>query len=149
MTGFGDDLKRERESRGITLETLEAETRVKLRHLRSVEEEQFEALPGGLFRRGIVKAYLAAVGLDEVAWLLRFDSALDAYERSRGVALGGAGAESRQDSWAAFAQNVKRNRTEAPRSGRAKTIGLLILLLVVVAAAWAVWILVLRARLER
>ena len=144
MTGFGDDLKRERESRGITLETLEAETRVKLRHLRSVEEEQFEALPGGLFRRGIVKAYLAAVGLEEVVWLLRFDSALDAYERSRGVS-----AESRQDSWAAFAQNVKRNRTEAPRSGRAKTIGLLVLLLVVVAAAWAVWVLVLRARLER
>ena len=147
MTGFGDDLKRERESRGITLESLEAETRVKLRYLQSVEEEQFGALPGGLFRRGIVKAYLTAVGLEEMAWLPRFDSTLDAYERGRQSLS--SGASSRQESWAAFAQNVKRNRTEAPRSGRAKTIGLLVLLLVVAGAAWAVWVLVLRPRLEQ
>ena len=147
MTGFGDDLKRERESRGITLESLEAETRVKLRYLQLVEQEEFAALPGGLFRRGIVKAYLTAVGLEEVAWLLRFDSALDVYERGREASS--TGSSTRQDSWVAFAQNVKRNRAEAPRSGRAKTIGLLVLLLVVAGAGWAVWVFVLRPRLER
>ena len=142
MTGFGEDLKHERESRGLTLEALAAETRVQLRHLAALEQDQFEALPGGLFRRSIVRAYLAAAGLEEQVWLPRFDRSLEQHAQA-----GKAGAASTSEAWAAFAENVKRNRSGSAPSHRFRWIGVLLLLLAVLALAWAVWRYVLHQRL--
>ena len=142
MTGFGEDLKRERESRGMTLEGLAAETRVKLHHLLALEAGEYDALPGGLFRRGILRAYLTAAGLEEQTWLRRFDSSFEEFERSRAGAL-----PTKEESWVTFAENVKRNRKSVSHSNSARWIGVLLLFLAVIAAAWAVWQFVLRGRL--
>ena len=142
MTGFGADLKHERENRGLTLEALAAETRVQLRHLAALEQDQYEALPGGLFRRSIVRAYLAAAGLEEQLWLPRFDRSLEQHTLGKGTASA-QGAE----AWAAFAENVRRNRSGATRSHRSRWIGVLLLVLAVLALAWAVWRFVLHVRL--
>ena len=139
MTGFGDDLKHERESRGMTLEALAAETRVKLHYLLALEAGEYDALPGGLFRRSIMRAYLAAVGLEESLWLARFDESL--------TRSGNAPAPPDEEKWAAFAMNVKRNRASAEPGNGFRWTGVAVLFLLVAALAAAVWEFVLRPRL--
>ena len=141
MTGFGEDLKRERESRGVTLESLAAETRVKLHHLAALEEGSYEILPGGLFRRSIVRAYLAAAGLEEHAWLPRFERSLEEHAHAHGKPLANS------EAWTVFAENVKRNRSGGARGPRIRWLGVLGLLLLVAALAWVVWQFVLKRRL--
>ena len=65
MSSFGENLKREREMRGITLEEISAATKISVRFLKSIETEEFSALPGGIFRRSFVRAYARYLGLDE------------------------------------------------------------------------------------
>ncbi|HEX5412062.1 MAG TPA: RodZ domain-containing protein [Terriglobia bacterium] len=65
MGSFGENLKREREMRGITLEEISAATKISVRFLKSIETEDFSALPGGIFRRSFVRAYARYLGLDE------------------------------------------------------------------------------------
>jgi cytoskeleton protein RodZ len=130
-TGFGEELRAERERRGISLETLCAHTKVNPRHLSSLEEGNYGALPGGVFRRGIVRAYLSAVGLDEQMWMARFETSYAEQARALGV--------ENETDWTTFAVNVKRNRT-LPRPGnRARWLGVLAMLLVLAAAGFAVW----------
>ena len=144
MARFCDDLKNERESRGITLEAISAEMKVNLRHLSALEAGKFEALPGGVIRRGIVRAYLAAVGLDEGAWLERFQASFEEYARASGLE-----ASSGNDAWEDFARNVRRNQ-QAGRPGRqVRWLGVVALLLLVLAAAWAAWKYVLQGRMGR
>jgi len=68
MESIGRYQKNEREVRQISLEELAQTTRIPLRHLASLEEERWTALPGDVFVRGFLKSYAKAVGLtiDEV-----------------------------------------------------------------------------------
>ena len=65
MGSFGENLRREREMRGITLEEISAATKISVRFLSSIENEDFSSLPGGIFNRGFVRAYARYLGLDE------------------------------------------------------------------------------------
>jgi cytoskeletal protein RodZ len=65
MGAFGERLRREREMRGITLDEISESTKISRRHLESLEKEDFEALPGGIFNKGFVRAYARYLGLDE------------------------------------------------------------------------------------
>jgi cytoskeleton protein RodZ len=62
---FGEQLRREREMRHISLDEIAATTKIGTRLLRALEEEQFELLPGGIFNKGYVRAYAKYVGIDE------------------------------------------------------------------------------------
>src|SRR5512135_1329710 len=62
---FGDNLKREREMRGVTLDEIAAATRIATRFLQAIENEQWDQLPGGVFNRGFVRAVAHYLGLDE------------------------------------------------------------------------------------
>jgi cytoskeleton protein RodZ len=62
---FGESLKREREMRGVTLEEISSATRIATRFLQSIENEQWDQLPGGVFNRGFVRAVARYLGLDE------------------------------------------------------------------------------------
>ena len=62
---FGDNLKREREMRGVTLDEISAATRIATRFLQAIENEQWDQLPGGVFNRGFVRAVAHYLGLDE------------------------------------------------------------------------------------
>ena len=75
MGQFGEELRRERETRGIALEAITDSTKISGRHLNALEQEQFDRLPGGVFNRGIVRGYARVVGLDEETWVDRFMSA--------------------------------------------------------------------------
>lgn len=72
MSTFGENLRRERELRGITLPELANATKVGLRHLQSLEKDQFDRLPGGVFSRGFVRSVARYMNLDETHWVAEF-----------------------------------------------------------------------------
>lgn len=51
--------------RKISLEEIAAATKIGTRHLRSLEEEDFKKLPGGIFNKGFVRAYARFLGINE------------------------------------------------------------------------------------
>ncbi|HEX9764724.1 MAG TPA: RodZ domain-containing protein [Candidatus Acidoferrales bacterium] len=72
MASFGENLRRERELRGITLNELANSTKVGVRHLEALERNQFHRLPGGIFNRGFVRAVARYMKLDEAFWISEY-----------------------------------------------------------------------------
>jgi len=64
VSSFGEELKRERELREITLREISEATKVNLRYLDALERNDFERLPGGVFNKGFVRAYAEYIGVD-------------------------------------------------------------------------------------
>lgn len=62
---LGADLKRERELRGITLEEIARETKIRTSLLGYMEADRFERLPSGVFRQSFVRSYARYLGIDE------------------------------------------------------------------------------------
>lgn len=60
---FGPRLRRERERRGIPLETIAEQTNVSVDLWRGLETNDFSLWPGGLYARAFVRDYANAVGL--------------------------------------------------------------------------------------
>ena len=131
-TEFGQALRQEREARLRSLAWLSAETKVGLAHLEALEKGHFDALPGGVFRRGIVRAYVQAVGLEEDRWLPQFQQILDADPALQSD-------RSTQDAWEQLAENVRRGRKPSARADGRRWFGVAMLLLLVLVAAFAVW----------
>ena len=73
MTGFGTEFKKARESRGLTLEKIAAETRISTRFLKAIEGEEFHILPGGIFNRGFIKTYAQHLGLNTEQVLAEYE----------------------------------------------------------------------------
>ncbi len=72
MASFGENLRREREMRGVTLEEISAATKIAIRSLQALEEEDFSRLPGGIFTRSFIRAYARHLGLDEDSVLAEY-----------------------------------------------------------------------------
>ena len=128
MGKFGEDLRMERLSRGITLEDITAKTKICQRHLIALEQDRFRELPGGILSKGIVRGYADTVGLDPNDWTERF---LKAYAAS-GQML------DEDRSWLEFAANVGKARTQRSDAAekRLRWVGVVLLLLVGMAAAF-------------
>ena len=62
---LGDGLRKARELSGKSMAELAADTRVHERYLQALEENNQSALPSRVFAIGYVRAYAAALGLDE------------------------------------------------------------------------------------
>ncbi|MDH3628569.1 MAG: helix-turn-helix domain-containing protein [Acidobacteriota bacterium] len=63
MPSFGEELRRERELRQISLREVAEATKISLRHLEALERNEFRQLPGGVFNRGFVRAYAEFIGV--------------------------------------------------------------------------------------
>jgi len=61
---FGPRLRRERERRGISLETIASVTNVSMELWQGFESNDLSRWPKGLFARAFVRDYAKAVGLD-------------------------------------------------------------------------------------
>lgn len=72
---FGERLKRERELREVSPNEVVVATRISLRFLEALENEDWEKLPGGVFNRGFVRAIARYLGLDEEHLLAEYDLA--------------------------------------------------------------------------
>jgi cytoskeleton protein RodZ len=130
MSQFGEDLRKERETRGIALETITDVTKISGRHLLALEQEHFDALPGGVINKGIMRGYARVVGLDEDAWVGRF---MSAYQQSGQL-------KDDDVSWIEFAENVSKGREDVPRPDvRLRWAGVAVLLVLLSALGWFVW----------
>jgi cytoskeletal protein RodZ len=72
MTSLGQELKKDREARGISLKAVADTTRITQRYLEALESDQLDILPGGFFVKSILRNYVKAVGLDEEEVLERY-----------------------------------------------------------------------------
>src|SRR5918998_2595065 len=61
---IGAALREERERQGLTLEDLEARTKIRTRYLRALENEDWDILPGPTYVRGFLRTYAGTLGLD-------------------------------------------------------------------------------------
>jgi cytoskeleton protein RodZ len=129
MGHFGQELRRERETRGIALEAITSETKINGRHLLSLEEGQFASLPGGVLSKGIVRGYARVVGLDEEDCLRRYVEECEHH-----------GLKADDDSgWTAFAANVGRNRKgDFGRPTKLQWAGVALLLTLLAVFGWYV-----------
>jgi hypothetical protein len=64
---FGEELRRERELRQISLREVADATKINLRFLEALENNDFDTLPGGFFVRGFIKAFARHIGVNEEA----------------------------------------------------------------------------------
>lgn len=60
----GRELKQVRERMGVELQTVSKETKISLKILESLEEENFEKLPALVYLKGFLKSYAQSLGLD-------------------------------------------------------------------------------------
>jgi len=72
MIGLGRILSETRESRGVSLEEVERETRISRRYLLALEEEDFAAFPFKGQARGFLGLYAQYLGLDTAEMLALF-----------------------------------------------------------------------------
>ena len=124
MGSFGEDLKKAREAKGVAIEVIANATKISTRYLQAVEQERFDQLPGGVFRRSIVRSYARAAGLDEEVWVKRY---LDMSQPEETVI------SEEDQAWATFAENVgrSRGRDSHASNSRARWAGVVALLLLV------------------
>lgn len=61
---IGGRLQAARHARGLALRDVAETTKISITNLKAIEVNRFGGLPGGLFRKGYVRAFAAAVGLD-------------------------------------------------------------------------------------
>ena len=54
-----------RQKRGMTLEQIAENTKISMRFLRAIEDEEFEKLPGGIFSTSYLRQYASQIGFDE------------------------------------------------------------------------------------
>ena len=128
MGSFGEDLRRQRLSRGVALEDITAVTKISQRHLIALEQERFRLLPGGILSKGIVRGYAGALGLDPQDWTERY---MQAYSASGQMI-------DDDRSWTTFASNVGKARILRREAieVRLRWIGAILLLLAVAAGAF-------------
>ena len=62
--GIGPTLREARNRRKVDLSEVEAATKIRIRYLQAIENEEWDALPGGVYTRGFIRAYASFLGLD-------------------------------------------------------------------------------------
>jgi len=60
-----------RKAKGISLEEISNDTKLKIRTLRAIEAGNFDELPGGIYNISYIRQYARAIGVDE-AGLVQF-----------------------------------------------------------------------------
>src|SRR3989338_3736450 len=82
MEDLGQFLKQQREAKKIAVEELSIRTRIGVRFIRAIEENQFDQLPNQVSARGFLRSYARSLGLDESPILQRFSELVQAPEPS-------------------------------------------------------------------
>ena len=79
LASFGEELRREREIRGISLKEISDATKISKRFLEAIEKNDHRTLPAPVFTRGFVREYARYLGLssDEIVNRYNFAAAGD------------------------------------------------------------------------
>ena len=103
---IGEALKRTRSRRKIDIRTVEQQTKIRIKYLRALENEEWEVLPGPAYAKGFLRTYAQFLDLDG-------DALVDEYRRT---------VEARLDADRAFGFSEpvlerRRRPGEEPRRG--------------------------------
>jgi transcriptional regulator with XRE-family HTH domain len=80
MSGFGERLKRERESHNTSIEEIAAASGIGQSYLQALEQDDFPSLPGPAFGKLYIRAYAEVLGFDPQPWI-------DDYDREQRAAM--------------------------------------------------------------
>lgn len=76
---FADELRAQREKSGLSLQQMAAKTRIDLKFLEAIDQDNFSFLPD-LYVKAFVKQYAKTIGLDEDITLKKYEAAKDGLE---------------------------------------------------------------------
>src|SRR5436309_7637359 len=103
---IGEVLKRTRSRRKVDIRTVEQQTKIRIKYLRALENEEWDVLPGPAYAKGFLRTYAQFLGLDG-------DALVDEYRRTVEAAL-------RADHGYLFSEPLLERRLrpgEEPRRG--------------------------------
>ncbi len=75
LAAFGEELRREREIRGISLKEIADATKISRRFLEAIERNDHKTLPAPVFTRGFVREYARYLGLNAEEIVSRYNYA--------------------------------------------------------------------------
>lgn len=68
------DLPALRQHRGVSLREIADSTKISIRFLQAIEQEDFEQLPGGIYTRSYLRQYAREIGFEETELLAYFQA---------------------------------------------------------------------------
>lgn len=90
--GVGTILQAARNRRKIELSEVEAATRIRLRYLNAIENEEWDVLPGGVYTRGFIRTYATFLGLDGERLVEDYRASVERWHRTSAEQARGGGA---------------------------------------------------------
>src|SRR6266852_3516634 len=75
LASFGEELRREREIRGISLKEIADATKISKRFLEAIERNDHKTLPAPVFTRGFIREYARYLGLQTEDMVNRYNYA--------------------------------------------------------------------------
>jgi len=121
---IGGRLRRARKQRGLSLQDAAGRTKLSVSVLQAIERNDFESLPGGIYRKGYLRSVALEVGLDPTEIAAAYDEEFGPVTNPASVA-----------NWnARLEDQCARQLTPSPR-GSAVTL----LILIALAIGWFAW----------
>ncbi len=78
MQPLGETLRQAREARALTLEEVAHETRIRVRYLRALEEDDFSIFPSSIHAKGFLRNYAQYLGMDAEALVVQYGDLIGA-----------------------------------------------------------------------
>jgi helix-turn-helix protein/uncharacterized protein DUF4115 len=87
MFELGSSLREARDKRGLDLDAVQRELRIRKRYLEAIEDERFELLPGEVYTRGFIRSYAELLGLDGSICVEEYNARFAVHEEQQIAAL--------------------------------------------------------------
>jgi cytoskeletal protein RodZ len=129
---FGEELRKEREMRGISLKEIADSTKISRRFLEAIERNDMRTLPAPVFTRGFVREYARYLGLNADEMVTRYGDFIQAIEAAEAEAA--ASTPPRTAPLPDFRRN-STYRPEPPPSSAGRYLAVAIVIIVLLAAA--------------
>ncbi|MYL48627.1 helix-turn-helix domain-containing protein [Halobacillus litoralis] len=125
---IGERLREARESKGLSLESLQETTKIQKRYLQAIEKNEFQVLPGKFYTRAFIREYASAVGLDPEVVMEEHKGELPTFDEESTVQY-------------SRVQRTKKEVTQksGPSSGVLPTIITVGLIIGLIFVVWLVW----------
>ena len=91
MFSFGEELKRERERRGMDLGRIAQQTKIPRRFLEAIESGRVHSIPGRFYQRAYIRAYAGQLGLDQERFVAAHEFAVSGEAQAQALASAQSG----------------------------------------------------------
>lgn len=122
MENLGEFLRQQREGKNVSVEELATRTRIGVRFIKLIEENQFDQLPNPVSAKGFLRSYARCLGLEEGPVLNRFSQIVQPSESPAA-----SGTEEKVPS---YIQRKQPDRLPFPLWAALSVVGVIVLFLV-------------------